>query len=477
MRKKRFITIMLIFAMSCLSMLSNCSAGENGNAEWALAIPCEYDSVRIDLDGDFITVSKNNKIGLYQKEDDLSYKLLFAPEYDNIEYTSGDLFDLTKDGQASLYTSQGSKLFEQSYSDIWSTSGELGFSVRMEDGHWGFISQKGEWLIPPTYGGLIPLQRDAAFLVTKDVGGDVIDLNGNSVIPSGMRLETAEINAPYIYVANQDYTLHGVLDLSGNIVVPLEYQSVEFYPSRGQGTDYFIVRDTDGRCSILRSHGEIVLSDLPYESIKPTAGNHFIVKQNGTYGLMRLDGSLSIPIECDSISFPYDYDKGLVNKNGAFFISDLDGKMTQVKADVDSARGFAYTYQNGLFRVGKGNQYGYMDFNGELTVPLSYEYADTDIYEGLLLVKKDGKFGYIDQKNTVKIPFAFSYASNFQSGYALVAKDDKMGIIDSTGRLVVPYQFEVPAVVSEENKIIHIQETPIYPVEKDGKFGCVVMRK
>lgn len=118
-----------------------------------------------------------------------------------------------------------------------------------------------------------------------------------------------------------------------------------------------------------------------------------------------------------------------------------------------------------------------MDFNGELTVPLSYEYADSDIYEGLLLVKKDGKFGYIDQKNTVKIPFAFSYASNFQSGYALVAKDDKMGIIDTTGRLVVPYQFEVPAVVSEENQIIHIQETPIYPVKKDGKFGCVVVRK
>lgn len=478
MTRKRFITVMLISVMACLSIIPSCSkAGGNGNADWNLAIPCEYDSVRIDLGGDFIMVSKDNKFGLYKKENDFSYKLLFAPEYDKIEYSSGDVFSLTKDNQTSIYTSQGTKQFEQSYSEIWNTSGEQGFSVKTEDGYWGFISKNGEWIIPPQYDKLIPLETDTAFLVDKDGRLDVIDLSGNSVIPSEMRVEKDETGYPYIYVANQDYTLHGVMDLSGNIVVPLGYTFFQFYPSSEQSAAYFIARDTDSKCSVLSSNGDILLSDLPYESIQPTADNHFIVKQNGKYGLMRLDGSLSIPIDYDSVSFPYDYDKGLVYKNGTFFISDLDGNITQAKANVDHAIEFAYTYKNGILRVSKESQYGYMDLNGELTVPLSYEYADLDIYYDLILVKKDNKFGYIDKNNNIKIPFDFSLASNFQSGYALVAKDDKMGIIDTTGQLVVPYQFEISPIVSEENQIIHLQETPIYPVKKDGKFGCVVVKK
>lgn len=131
-----------------------------------------------------------------------------------------------------------------------------------------------------------------------------------------------------------------------------------------------------------------------------------------------------------------------------------------------------YNFSDGMLRVGNGllaenkdkidsGKYGYVDLNGELVIPMIYDWAE-DFHDGLARVgfytyeqvesERLGNFmvqtveyGFIDTKGNTVVEFGlFEEAESFSHGLAAVAKYNQnnelvWGFIDTEGNTVVKF--------------------------------------
>lgn len=113
----------------------------------------------------------------------------------------------------------------------------------------------------------------------------------------------------------------------------------------------------------------------------------------------------------------------------------------------------------------RGN--GFINANGEVTIPL--EYNDMDHFsDGLAAYKENGKWGYMDKVGHIKIKPRFDLAGYFTDGYAVIGQrfDEcsyEFGIIDKEGYEIIPATYES---VSTFHKGLAI-------AKKDNKFGFI----
>lgn len=130
-----------------------------------------------------------------------------------------------------------------------------------------------------------------------------------------------------------------------------------------------------------------------------------------------------------------EYQEGLMTTNGEWIAnmeeySFKDKYSNMYKAsDEEKDRELFIVYINEM----PGHKYGYLNYDGELQIPIVYEDAE-NFSEGLAAVKLNGKWGYIDEEGNVKIGFNFDEAYEFKDGLTLVRIDDDFFYIDKTGQ-------------------------------------------
>ena len=133
----------------------------------------------------------------------------------------------------------------------------------------------------------------------------------------------------------------------------------------------------------------------------------------------------------------------------------------------------------GLIRIEEGGKVGFEDTDGNIVIPLEYDWA-WDFHEGLVTVEKDGKWGYIDNKGHIVAPLEYDWAYSFCQGRAAVAKDGKMGFIDTNGNIVAPIEYddvwdfhEGLAAVEKNGKMGFIDNNGqiVIPLEYDSYYG------
>lgn len=56
--------------------------------------------------------------------------------------------------------------------------------------------------------------------------------------------------------------------------------------------------------------------------------------------------------------------------------------------------------------------------------------------------KNSKKIGFIDKNGEIVIPIIYDYASSFNNGFSSVQKDSKWGIIDTTGKVIIPAKYD-----------------------------------
>ena len=133
-----------------------------------------------------------------------------------------------------------------------------------------------------------------------------------------------------------------------------------------------------------------------------------------------------------------------VKLNGQYGFVDQQGNVV-IPLKYDMAGGF----HGGLARVQLKRKYGFIDQQGNVVVPLKYDYAG-NFHEGLAsvsgLVSRPwpertegvthityGKSGFIDKEGKQVIPLIYDDAGGFEEGLAKVELDDKVGFIDKEG--------------------------------------------
>jgi hypothetical protein len=85
-------------------------------------------------------------------------------------------------------------------------------------------------------------------------------------------------------------------------------------------------------------------------------------------------------------------------------------------------------------------KYGYIS-NGKVIVSPQFDYGD-EFSEGLARVIKDDQYGFINTKGEIFIPIQFDYVSNFYNGLAVIFQNKKYGFINTKGEMLYSPQFD-----------------------------------
>lgn len=110
---------------------------------------------------------------------------------------------------------------------------------------------------------------------------------------------------------------------------------------------------------------------------------------------------------------------------------------------------------NGLARVTKNRNYGFMDKGGKLIIPMLYEYRASgtkesrlgddvlDFFGGEIAVMfKNGQFGYISSSGKVISEPQWDDADRFSHGFGRVKKDGKYGFVNKSGKVISEPQWD-----------------------------------
>lgn len=153
-----------------------------------------------------------------------------------------------------------------------------------------------------------------------------------------------------------------------------------------------------------------------------------VVKSNGKFGFLSLDGNDLTSIRYEKYSIMHCYN--LSKKSYSFFIKVKD------------------------------NEWGLIDARGNNLIPCEYQDVQ-EFNESLAPVKKGNFWGFIDNKNEHVIDFQYDKISGFKNGFAIGQINGLWGIIDNIGKEKVPFIYDE----------IKYNEYGDIEVSLDGKFG------
>ena len=224
---------------------------------------------------------------------------------------------------------------------------------------------------------------------------------------------------------------------------PVDFKSVE---SRWQSNYSLRWRDSRNSLKNVRDALEVIArrkTMAPWNTgVSSVRGFHnglAMVKMNGKYGFMNLEGKLVVPCTYD---YAFDFVDGvaIVEKNGKCGVIDTTGKL------VSNCQWSRYPFEisEGLIQVNNGSSNGFIDANGKQVIPCAWG-SCSSFSEGLAYVtnKSTLKGVYIDKNGKTVLTGNWSGGSKFSEGLAAVKNDKgKWGFIDKKGNLVIPYKWD-----------------------------------
>lgn len=165
-------------------------------------------------------------------------------------------------------------------------------------------------------------------------------------------------------------------------------------------------------------------------------------KYIGLYGVIDKDNKLItkpnnmlISIQKDYVYLvDIEYKEGILAKDGSW-IGEMGefkykNKESQMYSKLNNKKDdkffIIYKVENRKYK------YGYLNFKGNVQVPMIYDDA-REFSEGFALVKKNGRWGYINEEGKAITEFKFIDGKPFKNGEALVRENSEKYYIDKNG--------------------------------------------
>ncbi|MCH8903667.1 MAG: WG repeat-containing protein [Bacteroidetes bacterium] len=360
---------------------------------------------------------------------------------------------------------------------------------------WGFANRNREIIIPVRFSKVEIFNEYG--LAKVALGGPnesdrvygYIDRSGKEIIKIGKYRGIGEFedSVAAFSIRKGDTSFGGMIDLSGNEIIPPEYQGLKIL---GEGLIRFQIKhfprkyiNVKDKFGIIDKENNIVLP-AEYYCISRFINGMAIVKKKFSElrsGMINNKGEVIIPLIYRAIVNDYHcggsrlreehFNEGLiaVQLDDKWGFVDFEGKLI-VPIEYD----YVFHFENGFATVGMKNEediliYGLIDKKGDLIVPLEYDWIGRP-YSGLALTKKIDKYGYFNMKGELAIPFKYDYALKFEHGMAKVGinktaetTDKNMSFIDSTGEEIFAFEYDY----------VHPFHDGLARVEKDEKYGFI----
>lgn len=214
----------------------------------------------------------------------------------------------------------------------------------------------------------------------------------------------------------------------------------------------------------LKNNDEVVIIPAEYDQITHAGwrGRGWHLKKDGKWGAVNERGEWMFEVEFDEIKTRYEGGHFL-RKNGKMGFCDSKGVVT-IDFLYDELENYSSSWDGAKAKI--DNKWGYVDGEGNIVVPVEYDYVSLD-GNGMIGVKKDGKYGFYNINDGLIIPIEYDYVhSCFTSSHpneAVANRNETWGVINTQGATVLPFVYDS----------ISIDAPNEYRVHKDGLSGII----
>ena len=399
----------------------------------------------------------NSKVGFIDETGRVVVPPIFLANEPSVEFLK--LADYTfSEGLAAVEVSGKDVL-----TPVWSIRSERSDDRESsQESKWGFIDQRGEMIIAPTYAAAFNFSEGLAAVESEGKWG-FIDRKGEMVIA----LKYAEVRSfsdglAAVRVAgspgNTVDSKWGFVDRKGQIVIAAAYEAVSDF-SEGLAAVKVLGttgNEADSKWGFIDQRGRMVIAPA-YDMALPFSDGLAAVRAfsaNGKegqsrWGVINQKGEIVIaPTYQEALSFS-DGVAAIELPGGKLGIVDRQGALlsTAFRFGEDIASSIDSPYRNS----------GYDDL---LTPYDDLDVRDEPIFsEGLYPVKIGRKWGYINRLGKIVIGPRFDFAGNFQEGLARVGVGRAFGFIDKHGKYLIPPRLRYASDFSDGLALVFFQRS------------------
>ncbi len=285
-----------------------------------------------------------------------------------------------KNGQYGI-TKNAEKILENEYQSIrYDTTNQV-FVVEKSK-KYGIANLEGKLVIPIQYN---QIDITGIYLYAENEQGTTVYNNDGTQanIDSNISVLKTSNDKYQIKINNENGTKYGVIDQEGKQLIEEKYNYVEYLYD-----NYFIVSNENGKLGIVDDK-ETVKVEINHDSLQRIQETD-LIQTTSTENKMTQIYAKSMEKICEmldaSIEMKDDYVKIYNETETRYF--NKEGKALKNNEVYPN---------NKLFVKVENNQYGFVDYKGNLVVDYQYDKAYEFNQYGFATVKKGGKWGAIDE--------------------------------------------------------------------------------
>ena len=430
------------------------------------AIPNNNTSINNSYQTNILKYKDNDKFGLISVDG----KKITNAIYENIEtleYKDG-MLKIKKDDKYGVIDISGNEIIKPEYNSIiadgyydqnskYEKAGYI-INIRTDEGYrYGYINCKGKQTLDTMYTNikrLTDIKDDSnVYLITYKNGQAGLLKNGQTIRQN--EYEDIEYDSTSQMLSLQKNAKQGLYDLSGNMVLPIQYEELTFagkyinakkdnkllvFDLAGvlQNDDSYknVISVDDGKYSITTNRSnyygvidsnKAVVIENKYSYIEYAFDNYFIVSQNGKSGVINTNSNVAIPIEKNVVQ----------NIKGTNIIQTLDSKTNvseiyNKKMEKISTQKDAHIYiEDKYIEIISADNIEYFDFDGN-------KKEANQIFDNEVFAKEqNGKWGYVDKNGNTVLDFKYDMATNINKyGFGAIKQNGKWGVVDSKAKII-----------------------------------------
>lgn len=292
---------------------------------------------------------------------------------------------------------------------------------------WGYINQKGEYVINPQF-------MDAEFFydgiaMVKSIDGKVgyISKEGKYIIPAKFKEGISFSEGLTFVVSDGGYPT--CIDKTGKTVFQLKQAKEVFAFSEG-----LAMYKLDSTFGLIDKTGKVVVNPQ-FEYIRPFKEGLAAVCKNDKWGFIDKTGKIVINFQFDAV-LDFHNGKAVIRNNSQCGFIDKKGSYV-----INPQFDLAFPMSEGMASILTGKQFGFIGEDGKIMINPQFDEAYS-FKNGMALIKQNEKYGFIDKQGKIVINPQFDRATMFFGDITFVRSGDKWGIIDVTGKYVVNPQFD-----------------------------------
>lgn len=331
-----------------------------------------------------------------------------------------------------------------------------------QEGKWGVIDKRGQYIIKPQYSGIGSFEDDGLAWIGANKKIGFVDKKAEIIIPIEWDASSGFKNGVAMFRKNNQSFF---IDRNLKEITEDQYcQKRECY-HRVRSIRPF---EENGKWGLTYSKNEIILKPT-YDHIFEDRDKDglFRVRLDKKYGFIDQKGNIVIYLQFEGAS---DFKEGVasVQKNGKWGFIDKTGNFV-IEPKFDAAGYF----EDGLAPAGIAKKWGLIDKRGSFIIEPQFE--STDVWKskplsynsGVWNIQMNGKWGLMDSSGKILISPQFDSAVGHfgESDFAVVEKNYKNGVVNKNGKIIIQTLYTSVLILPtrKESYAPHVFEIGKYP--------------